>query len=110
MTAVAERRLAGHRVRWDSRPSVCVVLAAKGYPGTVTKGDEIHGLDSLCDWPGGAVFHAGTALRDGKVVTAGGRVLGVTALGETLERAIAEAYGAIDKIHWQGMQFRRDIG
>jgi phosphoribosylamine---glycine ligase len=110
MTAVAEGRLAGKAVRWDARASVCVVLAAEGYPGAVAKGDEIHGLESLRDWRGGAVFHAGTARRDGKVVTAGGRVLGVTALGTTLEDALAEAYGATQKIRWRGMHFRRDIG
>ena len=110
MTAVAERRLAGKTIRWDPRPSVCVVLAAEGYPGTVAKGDEIHGLDKLRDWRGGAVFHAGTARRDGKIVTAGGRVLGVSALGATLEDALREAYAAIGEIEWRGMHFRRDIG
>jgi phosphoribosylamine--glycine ligase len=110
MTAVADGRLAGSSVRWDPRPSVCVVLAAEGYPGTVAKGDEIHGLENLRDWRSGVAFHAGTARRDGTVVTSGGRVLGVTALGATLEAAIGEAYAAIDKIHWRGMQFRRDIG
>ena len=110
MTAVAEGRLAGSSVRWDARASVCVVLAAEGYPGTVAKGDEIHGLEKLRDWRAGVAFHAGTERRDGTIVTSGGRVLGVTALGATLEAAIGEAYAAIDEIHWRGMQFRRDIG
>ena len=110
MTAVAEGRLAGSSVRWDARASVCVVLAAEGYPGTVAKGDEIHGLERLRDWRAGVAFHAGTERRDGTIVTSGGRVLGVTALGATLEAAIGEAYAAIDEIHWRGMQFRRDIG
>jgi phosphoribosylamine--glycine ligase len=110
MVAVAERRLAGERLQWDPRPSVCVVMAAEGYPGEVAKGDEIGGLEVLRGWPEGVVFHAGTTRRDGKCVTAGGRVLGVTALGDTLSQAIANAYGAVDKIQWRGMQYRRDIG
>jgi phosphoribosylamine--glycine ligase len=85
-------------------------MAAEGYPGEVAKGDEIGGLEVLRGWPEGVVFHAGTTRRDGKCVTAGGRVLGVTALGDTLSQAIANAYGAVDKIQWRGMQYRRDIG
>jgi phosphoribosylamine--glycine ligase len=110
MLAVIERRLAAQRVRWDPRPSVCVVMAAEGYPGEVAKGDEISGLEGLASWPLGAVFHAATARRDGKIFTAGGRVLGVTALGATLREAIDRVYGAVAKIHWRGMQYRRDIG
>jgi phosphoribosylamine--glycine ligase len=110
MMAVAERKLAGHRLRWDPRPSVCVVLAAEGYPGEISKGDEIRGLEALQEWPDGLVFHAGTARQHGRVVTAGGRVLGVSALGATLSQAIANVYGAVDKIRWRGMQYRRDIG
>jgi phosphoribosylamine--glycine ligase len=110
MMAVAERKLAGHRLRWDPRPSVCVVLAAEGYPGEISKGDEIHGLEALRQWTDGVVFHAGTAKSDDGVATAGGRVLGVSALGDTLSHAIANAYGAVDKIRWRGMQYRRDIG
>ena len=108
--AVAERKLAGHRLRWDPRPSVCVVLAAEGYPGEIARGDEIRGLDALRDWRTGVVFHAGTARQNGRLVTSGGRVLGVSALGDTLSQAIANAYGAVDKIRWRGMQYRRDIG
>ena len=110
MMAVVERRLAAQRIRWDARPAVCVVLAAEGYPGDVATGDEIGGLEALRGWPQGAVFHAGTARRDGKIVTAGGRVLGVTALGTTLREAVDHAYWAVDKIHWRGMHYRRDIG
>jgi phosphoribosylamine--glycine ligase len=110
MMAVAERRLAGQRLKWDPRPSVCVVMAAEGYPGEVAKGDEIGGLEALRRWSEGVIFHAGTARRDGKLVTSGGRVLGVSALGDTLSQAIANAYGAVDKIRWRGMQYRRDIG
>jgi phosphoribosylamine--glycine ligase len=103
-------RLAGTRVDWDPRPAVCVVLAAGGYPGAVEKGQVIEGLDTLREWKNGAVFHAGTRRADGAVVTDGGRVLGVTALGTTIERAVAEAYGAVERIHWPGMHYRRDIG
>jgi phosphoribosylamine--glycine ligase len=110
MRAVAERRLAGVSLRWDPRPSVCVVMAAEGYPGTVAKGDEIHGLDALADEGDVVVFHAGTALREGRIVTAGGRVLGVTARGATLREAVDRAYGAVARIEWRGMQVRRDIG
>jgi phosphoribosylamine--glycine ligase len=110
MVAVAERRLAGQRLRWDPRPSVCVVMAAEGYPGEIAKGDEIDGLEAVRGWSDGVIFHAGTTRRDGKLVTAGGRVLGVSALGDTLSQAIANAYGAVDKIRWRGMQYRRDIG
>jgi phosphoribosylamine---glycine ligase len=110
MMAVAERRLKGKRLHWDPRSSVCVVMAAEGYPGPVTKGDEIVGLDALAHWRGGKVFHAGTERRDGKILTAGGRVLGVTAAGDTLADAVAEAYRAVGKIRWRGMQYRKDIG
>jgi phosphoribosylamine--glycine ligase len=110
MMAVAERRLADQPLRWDSRPAVCVVLAADGYPGAVAKGDEIHGLETLRGWSHVVVFHSGTASRDGILVTAGGRVLGVTALGPTLHGAVDKAYGAIAEIEWRGMHYRRDIG
>jgi len=110
MTAVAERRLGAAPLSWDPRPAVCVVLAAEGYPAAVAKGDAIHGLEALADWHGGVVFHAGTARRGGALVTAGGRVLGVTALGSTLRDAVDEAYRAVGKIEWRGMQYRRDIG
>lgn len=108
--ATIDGRLAGSRLEWDPRPSVCVVLAAEGYPGTVKKDRPITGLDSLRDWKSGVVFHSGTVRRDGRVVTAGGRVLGVTAVGDTVQKAIDAAYGAVGKIHWDGMQFRKDIG
>jgi len=110
MTAVAERRLRDRPLSWDPRPAVCVVLAAEGYPGTIAKGDVIHGLDTLRDWRDGMVFHAGTVRRDGALVTSGGRVLGVAARGDTLRAAVDEAYRAVAKIDWRGMQYRRDIG
>ncbi len=110
MRAVAERKLAGVTLAWDPRPSVCVVMAAEGYPGTVAKGDPIDGLDALAEWKDGVVFHAGTVRKDGAIVTSGGRVLGVTARGATLREAVARAYEGVDRITWRGMQVRRDIG
>ncbi|MBS1691989.1 MAG: phosphoribosylamine--glycine ligase [Actinobacteria bacterium] len=110
MAAVADGRLAGTALSWDPRPAVCVVLAAGGYPGNYERGKPISGLDGLRDWRDGMVFHAGTTKRDGQVVTNGGRVLGVTALGKDVTAAVAEAYRAVDRISWDGMHCRRDIG
>jgi phosphoribosylamine---glycine ligase len=110
MMAVAERRLADEPLRWNSRPAVCVVLAAAGYPGAVAQGDEIHGVEALRSWRDVFVFHAATARRDRRLVTAGGRVLGITALGPTLHGAVDKAYGAVAEVGWRGMQYRRDIG
>ncbi len=107
--AALDGRLDGIEAEWDPRASLGVVLAAAGYPGSYPKGDEIHGLDS--DFGAGVkVFHAGTALRDGKVVTAGGRVLCVCALGGDVADAQRRAYQAVERIHWDGMFYRRDIG
>ena len=106
----AAGRLAGTTVEWDPRPAVCVVLTAAGYPGAVERGRAVEGLETLGGWRGGIVFHAGTRRTDGVVVTDGGRVLGVTALGDTLEGAVEEAYAAVGKIRWPGMHYRRDIG
>jgi len=108
--AVVDERLESVSLQWDERASACVVLAAEGYPGKYEKGREIHGLESLRGWRNGVVFHAGTARRDGAVVTNGGRVLGVTALGEDIAAAVAEAYRAIGQIKWDGVYYRRDIG
>ena len=103
-------RLAGATVDWDARAAVCVVLAAEGYPGAVERGRRIEGLDALRAWERGVVFHAGTKRTDGAPVTDGGRVLGVTAHGDTIEQAVAEAYAAVARIGWPGMHYRRDIG
>lgn len=96
----------------DSRHvSVGVVLAAHGYPGEVRSGDVITGLDEVArDCPDVLVFHAGVKLRGAELVTAGGRVLTVVGTGPSFEIAIARAYEAASKIHFDGMQFRRDIG
>ncbi|MBA3465312.1 MAG: phosphoribosylamine--glycine ligase [Deltaproteobacteria bacterium] len=93
---------------WDARVAVCVVVAAAGYPGAVRTGDPIVGLDTAGD--DAVVFHAGTARKDGTVVSAGGRVLGVTALGVSVEQARQKAYGVADRIELAGKQVRRDIG
>ncbi len=94
---------------WDDRAALGVVLASAGYPASASKGDQISGLDN--DFPAGTkVFHAGTARQDNDVVTAGGRVLCVTALGETVLQAQESAYQAVAKINWDGMFYRKDIG
>ena len=103
-------RLAGTTIDWDPRAAVCVVLAAEGYPGAVERGRPIDGVEALRAWQGGKVFHAGTKRPDGALVTDGGRVLGVTALGDTIEQAMSEAYAAVARISWPGMHYRRDIG
>jgi phosphoribosylamine--glycine ligase len=93
-----------------ARAAVCVTLASDGYPGPYQTGADISGVDDAERIPGVSVFHAGTARRDGRLVTAGGRVLGVTAVGDDVPRAIDTAYEAVGRIHFEGMHFRRDIG
>jgi len=110
LVRTCEGRLAGETIEWDPRAAVCVVLAAEGYPGGFDRGRRIDGLEHLAGWTHGMVFHAGTRMDDGRLVTDGGRVLGVTALGDTIDAAVAEAYAAVDRIRWPGMHFRRDIG
>jgi phosphoribosylamine---glycine ligase len=107
--AALEGRLHEVAAEWDPRPALGVVLAAEGYPGSYRKGEPISGLPEL-DEPGLKVFHAGTAERDGEIVTNGGRVLCATALGATVTEAQRRAYGLVERIHWQGMHCRRDIG
>jgi phosphoribosylamine--glycine ligase len=94
---------------WDSRASICVVMASAGYPGEYTKGHEISGLEAAASVPDVKVFHAGTSFQDGKVLTAGGRVLGVTALGESLAIAKLNAYKGVKEIRWHGAWCRKDI-
>jgi phosphoribosylamine--glycine ligase len=97
-------------LEWDPRPAVCVVMASKGYPGAYTKGHPIRGLSEAEKLPDVKVFHAGTALgADGQVVTAGGRVLNVTALGSTIANAKLNAYRAVKCIRWDGAWCRKDI-
>ena len=92
------------------RAAVCVAVASGGYPGTYATGLPITGIEDAEAIPGVEVFHAGTARRDGRLVTAGGRVLGVTAVGDDVPAAIETAYEAVDRIRFEGMHFRRDIG
>jgi phosphoribosylamine--glycine ligase len=96
-------------LKWSPLASVCVVMASGGYPGNYAKGKPIRGLDDAAKLPGTKVFHAGTAMKDGQVITNGGRVLGVTALGKDLQTAQAAAYAAVEKINFDGAHFRRDI-
>jgi phosphoribosylamine--glycine ligase len=107
--ATIEGRLDKVEAEWHDDPAVCVVLTAGGYPGDYVKGKEIRGLERLKDWQSGAVFHAGTVKKDGRWLTNGGRVLGVTARGRDIAAAAAEAYRAVAEIHWEGMHYRRDI-
>ena len=96
-------------LQWDPRPAVCVVMAAEGYPGSYAKGQPIRGLDAAAQLPDVKVFHAGTALRDGQVVSDGGRVLGVTALGDSISTAKLQAYTGVKCIRWSGAWCRKDI-
>lgn len=105
----ADGRLAEADLVWSPEPAVSVVIAAGGYPGKYRKGDEIVGLDDAAA-TGAVVFHAGTAAKDGRIVSNGGRVLGVSARGATIREAIANAYRGADKIRFQDCFCRRDIG
>jgi phosphoribosylamine--glycine ligase len=98
------------KIEWDSRPSVCVVMASKGYPGNYDKGKVIEGLEEVDRMKDVFVFHAATASEGGRVVTSGGRVLGVTGLGEDIPEAIETTYQAVKKISWEGAHYRTDIG
>ena len=106
LEATIDGNLSALKVDWDERPTVCVVMAAQGYPGPYAKGKVISGLGEAEKNPGTFVFHAGTAWKEGKIVTHGGRVLGVTAIGNALGDAIRLAYVAAAKISWEGAYFR----
>jgi phosphoribosylamine--glycine ligase len=108
--AVIDGKLSTIDLKIDPRPTVCVVMAAGGYPGNYEKGLHISGLDKASEVSDVMVFHAGTAVQDGKIVTNGGRVLGVTAIGSDLKMAIGSSYKAVDCIDWSGRYFRKDIG
>ena len=107
--AALDRRLDEVSMDWDPRAALGVVMAAEGYPDTVRKGDPITGLEQAAALPG-KVFHAGTALRDGQVVTSGGRVLCAVGLGDSVREAQREAYVLVQAIRWPGVQYRHDIG
>jgi phosphoribosylamine--glycine ligase len=108
LEAAAAGDLGGQRIGWDDAPSVCVVMAAEGYPSKVRTGDRIEGIEAA-EATGATVFQAGTTDRGG-LVTSGGRVLGVTSSGSDLALAMKNAYAAVEKIHFDGMHYRRDIG
>ncbi len=110
MEACADGRLEGLGIRWKEEAAVCVVMASGGYPGDYAKGKVITGLAEAAGMKDLIVFHAGTARRGGNVVTDGGRVLGVTALGKTVGEAIAHAYRGVEAIRFDGAHYRRDIG
>ena len=109
MLAVCDGRIDEVTLEWDPRPAVCVVMASGGYPGDNEKGKKITGLDEAGKLEDVVVFHAGTAEKDGEIVTAGGRVLGVTALGKTIADAKARAYEAVNVIDFEGAYCRGDI-
>jgi phosphoribosylamine---glycine ligase len=110
LQGVAEGHLGDAKIEWAKEPAVCVVLCAKGYPEAPETGQEISGLEALEGDKDLVAFHAATGVRNGKVVTVGGRVLGVTALGVNLESAIERAYAAVRKVSFAGMHYRKDIG
>ena len=97
-------------LEWSDEMAINVVVAAEGYPGSYAKGEVIEGLDAANAMDGVKVFHAGTAMKDGKVTSAGGRVLGVTATGKNITEAAKKSYAAVDAIQWPGGFVRRDIG
>jgi phosphoribosylamine--glycine ligase len=110
MQACARGQLIQDRLEWLDKAAVCVVMASGGYPADYEKGFPISGLEEAAAIEDLVVFHAGTALKDGRIVNSGGRVLGVTGLGRTVAEAIDKAYAGVEKISWQGVQYRRDIG
>ncbi|NLZ54608.1 MAG: phosphoribosylamine--glycine ligase, partial [Thermoanaerobacteraceae bacterium] len=109
MMAVIDGNLTDIKIEWKKESAVCVVMASGGYPGYYETGKVITGL-SDAEKMGSIVFHAGTTVKNDKIVTAGGRVLGVTALGKDIENARQNAYEAVSRIHFDGMHFRNDIG
>lgn len=108
MEAIVDHQLAKMEIHWQPEPAVCVVVAAGGYPKSYHKGDVITGLDKANEMA--TVFHAGTARKDGQIVSNGGRVLGVTAMGSNIQEAIQHAYAAVEQIHFANCFYRRDIG
>jgi phosphoribosylamine---glycine ligase len=109
LEAAIDEKLDQVQAEWYQESAVCVVLCAEGYPGAYDKGKEIHGLERLKSWENGFVFHAGTAVDEGRWVTSGGRVLGLTARGKKIVDAVQEVYRAVGEISWDGMHYRKDI-
>lgn len=110
LEAIREERLASLPIEWEEEACACVVMASGGYPAAYRKGLPISGLDAQGQCAGAEVFHAGTAYRDGRFVTNGGRVLGVTAKGSDVEEALQRAYAAVETIDFENAHYRRDIG
>ena len=110
LEACIDGRLAETTLSWTPGASACVIASSAGYPGSYKTGFPISGLDPAARIPGVRVFHSGTALLGDQIVTAGGRVLGVTAAAASLEEALARVYLAMEEIQFQGMHYRRDIG
>lgn len=108
--AIIDEKLADINIEWDNNAAVCVVAASGGYPGKYATGLKINGLKEAQENGDTIVFHAGTSFKDGDFYTAGGRVLGVTAVEETMDKAIDKAYAGIEKISFEGMHYRKDIG
>ena len=108
--ACIDATLDRQKVEWKPQSAVCVVMAAEGYPGSYEKGKVIRGLEAAAELSDVVVFHAGTKASGEDILTNGGRVLGVTALGKDTQSAIANAYAAVDTISWDGVHYRKDIG
>jgi phosphoribosylamine--glycine ligase len=109
LLAAAESRLHGVKLEWDDKKALCVVVSSEGYPASFEKGQVIGGLDAV-EAAGTTVFHAGTAEQDGAIINSGGRVLGVTALGNTVQEAQQKVYKALENLDWKGGFYRKDIG
>jgi phosphoribosylamine--glycine ligase len=110
LSAAADGRLTQSGCRVKDEKAVCVVMASRGYPESSESGRVIEGVDAAASLPGVSICHAGTAMRDGRLVTAGGRVLTIVGSGSDFRQAIDRAYAGVAKIHFDGMQYRRDIG
>ena len=109
--AITSKRIKNLKIKWNRGSAVCVVLTAKGYPGKYDKNIQIYGLNNFSS-DKNYIFHAGTTKKEDKILTSGGRVLGITARGDNLKKAIKNVYGMIGnkRIHFSGMHFRKDIG
>ncbi len=110
LLACTDGTLEGMEIEWDTRAAVCVVMSSQGYPGAYEKGKVITGLAEAASMDDVFVFHAGTELRREGTVTKGGRVLGVTALGRGISQAMEKTYRAVERIRWEGVHYRKDIG
>ena len=110
LEAVIEERLEAQPIEWSDESCACVVMASPGYPGKYPKGLAITGLDENGQMEGATVYHAGTLCSENQFYTNGGRVLGVTALGHTLDVALQKAYHAVEQIQFDGAHYRHDIG